>query len=241
MWCVVIPTYNNAATIGSVVRGVQRYTRDIIVVNDGCTDDTEMLLAGMGVCVVSYGRNRGKGYALKAGFRKAREMGFDYAVTLDADGQHFADDIPAFVGAAGEHPCSMVVGCRNLAEKGMPAGNTFANRFSNFWFRVQTGVNLPDTQTGFRLYPLRKMGSMWWMTSRYEAELEMLVYAAWAGIRILPVRIKVYYPPAGERVTHFRPVYDFARISLLNTVLCFLAVVYGWPSKLLRSVWSSCS
>ena len=74
------------------------------------------------------------------------------------------------------------------------------------------------------------------MTSRYEAELEMLVYAAWKNIRIIPIRIKVCYQPAGERVTHFRPIYDFIRISLLNTLLCPLAVVYGLPLKFIRSI-----
>ncbi|MCD8317556.1 MAG: glycosyltransferase family 2 protein [Paraprevotella sp.] len=236
MWCVIIPTYNNRGTILQVIEEVLKYTHDIIVVNDGCTDGTDRLLSDVDATIVAYGRNRGKGSALKMGFRKARELGFDYAITIDADGQHFASDIPRFVEAMLLHPDSMIIGSRNLEEEGMPSKNTFANRSSNFWFRLQTGVNLPDTQTGFRSYPLRQMGHMWWVTSRYEAELEMLVYAAWRGIRMIPVSIKVYYPPAGLRVTHFRPIYDFARISLLNTLLCFLAVVYGLPSKLLRTI-----
>lgn len=236
MWCVIVPTYNNETTVRQVVSDVLRYTRDVIVVNDGCTDGTERQLAGMGVHIVRYGRNRGKGYALRAGFREARKRGFDYAITIDADGQHFAGDIPAFIEALRAHPDSLIVGSRNLEEAGMPAGNTFANKFSNFWFRLQTGVRLPDTQTGYRLYPLRRMGRLWWLTSRYEAELEMLVYAAWAGVELVPIKVGVYYPPSGMRVTHFRPVYDFVRISLLNTLLCFFAVVYGWPSKLIRCI-----
>ena len=166
---------------------------------------------------------------------KAREAGFDCAITMDADGQHLASDIPAFVQAARQHPGSLVVGCRNLSAKNMPSANTFANKFSNFWFRLQTGIDLPDTQTGFRLYPLKRIGKkMWWMTSRYEAELELLIYAAWRGIRLIPVKTHVYYPPAQERVTHFRPVYDFARISLLNVVVCILAVIIGLPLRLIR-------
>ena len=236
MWCVIIPTYNNADTICRIIADVRKYTPHIIVVNDGCTDGTSSLLAGQEVTLVEYSRNRGKGHALMAGFRKARALGFDYAITIDADGQHFASDIPAFVDAVRQHPGSMIVGSRNLAEKNMPAANTFANKFSNFWFKLQTGINLPDTQTGYRLYPLRKMGRMRWLTSRYEAELEMLVYAAWQGIPLVPIGVKVYYPPAGQRVSHFRPVYDFVRISLLNAVLCFLAVVYGYPLKLIRKL-----
>ena len=191
----------------------------------------------MDVTVVDYGANRGKGYALKAGFRKAQELGFDYAITIDADGQHFASDIPCFAEALLRHPGSLIVGSRNLSEENMPSANTFANKFSNFWFRLQTGIKLPDTQTGYRLYPLKKMGKLWWLTSRYEAELEALVYAAWQGISIVPIDVKVYYPPVGQRVSHFRPVYDFVRISLLNTLLCLLAVVYGYPSKFIRALY----
>ena len=240
MWCVIIPTYNNAGTIRQVVDDVRRHTPHVIVVNDGSTDATARILAGIpGLSVVEYGRNRGKGYALKAGFRRALQEGYEAAVTIDADGQHFADDIPALVAAYGRRPGSLVTGSRNLTAQGMPGRNTFANRFSNFWFRLQTGIPLPDTQTGFRLYPLRRMGQMRWLTSRYEAELEMLVHAAWKGIPLVPVPVRVYYPPADRRVSQFRPVADFARISLLNTLLCALAVIYGWPRILLRRLWKA--
>lgn len=236
MWCVIIPTYNNAKTIRKVIEDVRQYTDNIIVVDDGCTDGTDAMLSSMHVTVISHKRNKGKGRALKTGFDNARKAGFDYAITMDADGQHSASDIPAFIQAAHKHPGSLIVGCRNLKEKNMPSANTFANKFSNFWFMLQTGIRLPDTQTGIRLYPLAKMGSLWWVTSRYEAELGMLVYAAWHNIRLVPIKAHVYYPPADERVTHFRPIYDFARISLLNVVLCIAAIIYGLPSKLIRAI-----
>lgn len=234
MWCAVIPTYNNAGTIRRVVEDVRRQARHVIVVDDGSTDGTADRLEGLDILLMRHGRNRGKGRALQTGLRHARSLGFKEAVTLDADGQHFADDIPALLQAAARRPGSLVVGSRDLATNGMPVRNTMANRFSNFWFRLQTGIRLPDTQTGFRLYPLCRMGSLWWLTARYEAELELLVWAAWRGIPLVPVPVRVWYPPEGERVSHFRPVRDFARISLLNTVLCGLAVVYGWPARLCR-------
>ena len=134
-------------------------------------------------------------------------------------------------------PDALVIGSRDITAKNMPAGNTFANKFSNFWFKVQTCKSLPDTQTGYRLYPLKQMGTMWWVTSRYEAELEMLVFAAWHGIKLVPVSINVYYPPVGERVSHFRPGMDFFRISVLNTVLCVLAVLYGGPRMLISRIF----
>lgn len=234
--CTVIPTYNNRGTVGNVVERVLDYCNDIIVVNDGCTDDTARILALFEerITVVHYAENRGKGYALKRGFAKAKAMGFDYALTIDSDGQHFPEDIPLFVEALEQHPGALIVGSRNLKQDNMPGKNTFANKFSNFWFNVQTGIDLPDTQTGYRLYPLRKLPSLDLLTSRYEAELELLVFSAWRGLDLVPIQVNVYYPKGEERVSHFRPFWDFFRITVLNTILCLVALVYGWPSRLLR-------
>lgn len=227
--CVVIPTYNNATTIRRVIEDVEKYCSSIIVVNDGSTDDTAAILQSIPspIEVVSYPDNRGKGYALVTGFKKAKALGYTHAITIDADGQHFADDIPCFIEGLKHNPEGFIVGCRNLTEENMPRQNTFANRFSNFWFRLQTGINLPDTQSGYRLYTLSSLKGQNLITSRYESELELLVYAAWAGVDITSVNVKVYYPPAEERVSHFRPIYDFFRISVLNTVLCLGALLYG--------------
>ena len=190
-----------------------------------------------GITLVDYVLNRGKGYALKRGFAKALEMGFAYAVTLDADGQHYPKDIARLLEANMLHPGALIVGSRNLDAINTSGGSLFANRFSNFWFGVQTLHPLPDTQTGFRLYPLRKLHGLSLLTSRYEAELELLVFAAWHGVSLVPVPIDVYYPPREERVSHFRPAADFARISVLNTVLCFLALLYGLPLAILRTLF----
>ena len=223
--CVVIPTYNNGGTIGEVVRQAVEYCRDVIVVNDGSTDDTAAIVVAIaGVTLVSYPRNRGKGYALKQGFARAQAMGYDYAVTLDGDGQHYPHDIPRFVQACREHPGALIVGERNLEGVDRSKGSSFANRFSNFWFYVQTGVRLADTQTGYRLYPLHRLHGLKWLTSRYEAELELLVFASWHGVPLHAIPIEVYCPPRAQRVSHFRPVVDFLRITLLNTVLCAVAL-----------------
>lgn len=236
--CVIIPTYNNAGTVRQVVEDVMAFCEDVIVVNDGCTDGTADVLKTLPqkVTVVAYGSNRGKGHALVAGFRKAMDMGFTHAVTIDADGQHYASDIPQLLGAMVANPRGIIVGSRNLTQENMPQQNTFANRFSNFWFRLQTGVRLPDTQSGYRLYTLSALRGMSLITSRYEAELELLVFASWAGVEVTSVPVRVYYPPAEERVSHFRPGYDFFRISILNTVLCVGALVYGLPRRLGRTI-----
>lgn len=236
--CVVIPTYNNVGTIQDVLERTKKQCLDVIVVCDGCTDGTtEKVLQVSDITVVSYPTNKGKGYALKQGFRKALEMGFAYAITLDSDGQHFPEDIPLLLESNIQHPGDLLVGQRKDLDKvERSSGSKFANAFSNFWFCVQTGCWLNDTQTGYRLYPLKKLHGLQFLTSRYEAELELMVFAFWHGVSIKSVPVNVFYPPREERVSHFRPNIDFARISLLNTVLCFLAIVYGFPLKIYRAL-----
>jgi len=233
--CAVIPTYRNASTVVDVVRRTLGYLSDVFVVCDGCVDGTAGLLeeSGLPVKLISYPKNRGKGHALKTGFREALRCGFDYALTIDSDGQHYPEDIPAMLSALRECPGALVVGCRDLRSDNMPSGNTFANRFSNFWFRLQTGCALRDTQSGFRIYPLAKLPPLWLVPPRYEAELEMLVLMSWKGLAPVQVPVRVLYQAPGERVSSFRPGRDFARISALNTVLCLLAVTYGYPRKLI--------
>ena len=221
-----------------VVRRVHQHVRDIIVVDDGCTDDTLNLLSGLDfpLTVVSHPRNRGKGAALVSGFRKALELGFDYALTIDADGQHYPEDIPLLIRALEIHPNAFIVGSRPFTDSNMSGKSKFANRFSNFWFRLQTTVPLPDTQTGMRIYPLHRLHGLAFITSRYEAELELLVFAAWHNVPLIPVPIRVYYPPKEERVSHFRPAYDFTRISILNCFLCLGALLFGYINMYWRTV-----
>ena len=235
---ILIPTYNNAGTVSDVVRRALAQALPVLVINDGSTDGTAGILARMqqengALQVLTFPLNRGKGRALRAGLLAAREQGYADVVTLDADGQHFPEDIPQLLSRAGAH--RLVTGSRNLTADGMPRGNTFANRFSNFWFRVQTGRALSDTQTGFRVYPVQELSGLRWMTSRYEGELLLLVFAAWKGLDIVSVPVRVVYPEA--RVSHFRPYRDFLRISVLNTCLCVLALVYGYPRMLVTALF----
>lgn len=239
--CAVIPTYQNAKTLLKVVADVHRVVDTVFVVDDGSNDGTAALLdKATGnerpEKVLTHPKNCGKGAALKTGLTYARQQGFRYAVTVDADGQHRADDIPALLKAVEEEPDALAIGSRGLQHENMPAKSTFANRFSNFWFALQTLQRLPDTQSGLRVYPLRRLHGLRWMSARYEAELTLLVFSAWAGVKLLPVPVSVYYPPRDQRVTHFRPGRDFTRISVLNTLLCFLMVVYGWPRIFCRLI-----
>lgn len=234
---VVIPTYNNDRTLGGVIAGVRRYCADIFVVNDGSTDHTaEVLASTEGIRTIAYARNRGKGYALRRGLRAAREAGFRYALTIDSDGQHYPDDIARFIERIERRPDTLLIGARNLTADNMPARNTFANRFSNFWYLVETGRRLEDTQSGFRLYPLRQLGRLRSLCSRYEFEVEVIVRAAWRGVEVENIPVRVYYAPDGERVSHFRPLRDFTRISLLNSVLVLEALLFYYPWRFFRAL-----
>lgn len=240
---ILIPTYNNATTICDIVRRASAVCPDVLVVNDGSTDDTLARLQDVEKEVdfdlLTYRANRGKGGALKAGFKRAQDFGFTHVLTLDADGQHYPEDAPLLLTAGKDNPEAIIVGSRTFGDKNMPGGNLFANKFSNFWFTVQTLQRIPDTQTGFRLYPLKNIGGLRVLTARYEAELELLVFSSWRGTKILSVPVRVYYPPAEERISHFHPTKDFLRITILNTILCLLAIVYGAPRMLINKLMNS--
>lgn len=228
---IIIPTYNNAGTLEDVIRRCLAQGLPVLVVNDGSSDEAASILERMEVPSISHPKNLGKGQALKTGFLEARRQGFKYALTIDSDGQHFPEDIPALLEEKGER--TLVVGSRS--QMGADGGGSFANRFSNFWFRLYTWVDLPDTQTGFRLYPLNELPSLNLLSSRYEAELTLLVFSAWKGLKLKPVSVRVAYPE--DRVSHFRPGADFLRISLLNTLLLFVSIFYGWPRTILRKLF----
>lgn len=236
-WCVIIPTYNNAETLGGVIDDVKAFTHHIIVVNDGSTDTTKEVLAGKsGFTLINQTKNGGKGMALRTGFKKALELGYDYAITLDSDGQHKASDIPKFLKKIEEEPGLLIMGARNMTQENVPGKSSFGNKFSNFWFKFETGIELPDTQTGYRMYPIYKFRGMRWYTRKYEFEIEVIVRAAWRGVKFDSVAIDVFYPPEEERITHFRPFQDFSRISVLNTVLVTWLILWIKPRDFFRSL-----
>lgn len=232
--CIIIPTYNNAGTLHDIVSKSLQRCADIIIVNDGSTDDTLNQLEPFKykIHLISYPKNKGKGFALKQGFKRALQLGYDYAVTLDSDGQHLPKDIELIAEAIAKNRGALIVGERDLDQVDINGKSSFANKFSNFWFWIQTGKKLKDTQTGFRAYPLKKLKGLSVLTNRYESELALLVFASWHDVRIVSVPINVFYPSRDKRISHFRPVTDFARISVLNTILCFLSIFYGLPLRI---------
>ena len=230
--CFLLPTYNNASSIVHVIQQCLQQTTHVLVVNDGSTDDTLLKLEQLPIQLLTYPKNRGKGYALRQGFKRAMELGYRHVLTIDTDGQHYAEDAIHFFEALEKNPDSLLIGSRNLNQENVPGKSSFGNRFSNFWFKIETGKTMPDTQSGYRLYPVHLYQNKKWFTNKYEFEIEVIVRSSWMGIDVLPVPIRVFYPKQEERISHFRPFKDFSRISVLNTVLVLIAFFYIKPRDL---------
>ena len=233
-YCVIVPTYNNEKTLKRVLDTILNYTSNIIIVNDGSTDTTTSILKEYSqLAQIHHAENSGKGIALRNGFKKAIELNYNYAITIDSDGQHFASDIPAFIENIEKEPNVLLIGSRNMTTDDVPKKSSFGNKFSNFWFWFETGIKLQDTQSGFRLYPLPVIPKKYF-TNKFEFEIEVIVRSAWKGIPVKNIPIQVLYDPT-ERVSHFRPFKDFTRISILNTVLVVITLLYIKPKDFFLS------
>ncbi len=244
---VAVPVYDHAATLRAVVAGVLRELKQasstgpaphlaphlalhpaVLVVDDGSRDAPERELDGLEVLLLRHPRNLGKGAALLTAARAARELGCTHLVTLDADGQHLPEDLPAFFQGIAREPHAVHVGLRDFSAPGVPRASRFGRWFSNFWLRVHPGRRLGDSQSGFRAYPLAALLDLPLRDRRYSFEVEVLVKAAWAGLPLQDIPIRVHYPP--QRVSHFRALQDNLRITLLNTRLTMRALL-PWPHR----------
>ena len=218
----LIPAYQASRNLKQVLGDLRASDPEgaLLVVDDGSTDGTGDIARAAGVDVVTHDVNRGKGVALRTGFAWLAERGFKTAVTVDADGQHRAED--AVLLARHPAPSSAVVlGVRDLRRDGAPPASQFSNRFSNWWVSRFAGTTLADTQCGLRRYPLESTLGLGSDARGYGFECEMLVRAARRGIPIVEVPVRVLYPPKAERVSHFHVVLDPTRIvlRLLHTAL----------------------
>lgn len=234
--CVLVPTFNNHKTLKKVLDGILLYTNHIIVVNDGSTDTTAKILEEYPkMQQIHLPENKGKGNALKTGFAEALSLGYEFAITIDSDGQHFPEDIPVFLEALQREATQnvLLIGARNMAQADVPGSSSFGNKFSNFWFWFETGIRLQDTQSGYRLYPLKALEKLKLYTPKFEFEIEVIVKAAWNGTVVKNIPVQVSYDDE-DRVSHFRKVPDFARISVLNTWFVLVALFWIKPRDLYR-------
>jgi glycosyltransferase involved in cell wall biosynthesis len=227
---IILPVYNHARTICSVIEDLQEALRPsegipdeqlpIIVVDDGSTDGLRPALAGLPhLTLLRHTRNLGKGAALLTGFRHARSAGFTHAITVDADGQHAAADVIRTIEETRRHPDDLVIGQRDMEHAAVPLRSRRGRDAARYWLRVQTGLDIRDTQCGLRGYPLAETLALPHRFTRYDFETEILARLAWAGvgIRSLPIRC-IYFPPA-RRISHFRPLLDTLRGIRVNAFL----------------------
>ncbi|MGL1862107.1 MAG: glycosyltransferase family 2 protein [Pseudodesulfovibrio sp.] len=216
---IVIPVYNHGQTLRSVVEGALAIHPDVLVVDDGSTDGGVETLRDLPVEVICHDENRGKGQAILTAVQRAKKLGKTHIVTMDADGQHYPKDIPAFLTAIKAEPRAIAVGYRHFTGPNVPGSSKFGRQFSNFWLRVQTGIKLGDVQCGFRAYPLAIFDAITTREKRFSFEVEVLVKSSWAGYPLADVDIDVYYPPREERISHFKKFKDNFELSVLNTRL----------------------
>lgn len=212
----LVPAYDAERTVGSVVGslcavwpGAQRRGA-VLVIDDGSRDETACKARKAGALVVCHGRNRGKGAALRTGMRVAAELGFDAVVTVDADGQHPANEALR-LAQYDASPDALVLGVRDLARAGAPKANRMSNGISNFFLSRFTGRELRDTQCGLRRYPVEPVLALGARSEGYAFEAEILLLALEAGIELVQVPVQVLYD-GPIRTTHFHAARDPARI-----------------------------
>jgi flavin-dependent dehydrogenase len=207
---VLIPVFNEAATIGDIVERA-RLHGPVLVVDDGSTDATAARAAAAGAEVVTLEARRGKGAALRRGFAEARRRGVARVVTLDGDGQHEPDEIPRLLKAAVEEPDALVIGGRlaGLAEtpaRVIPVGRLAALRVAGFFIDWLSGVAVLDTQSGFRVYPASLLAAVSPRRGGFVLETEMLLRAADRGVTIREVPVTPIH--FEDRRSRFRPARD---------------------------------
>jgi glycosyltransferase involved in cell wall biosynthesis len=236
---VVIPAYNEGATVRDVAARARGYCTHVIVVDDGSTDGTTEALAGLDITLLRNEQNEGKADSLWRGFHQALTQGAPAVITLDADGQHAPEEIPSFLTAMSQHPDAFLIGARPGHQRKHSRWRYFANRMADFWISWAAGRPLEDSQSGFRLYPsplLRRLTIKHGRDRSFVFESEVLIEAARRGVDCLHIPISVA-PRRGSRASHFRPMLDIVRITRMVAwkILCRGLYLQG----LLTSIRSS--
>jgi len=216
IWCV-IPVFNNRNTIKDIALGCKESFEHVIVVDDGSFDcDVKELLSDAGIIVLRHENNLGKGQAILTALNFIEKTDCRFMITIDGDGQHYPEDANKFIPLLQDKDTFIIVGCRDFSVENVSGKSRFGREFSNFWLRLETGVAIGDSQSGFRAYPVKYLSKIKLCGRHYDFEVEVLIRAIWSGLTIKTVPIKVFYPRKELRVTSFRPFMDNLRISLMH-------------------------
>lgn len=213
---VLIPCYNEALSIGDVVKGTLLYVQEVIVIDDGSTDRTDTIAKAAGAIVLRHPENKGKGEALRTGFRYIKEnKDWDAVIIMDADGQHDPGEIPRFIQIAQTQNASIVVGDRmsNIwRSRQMPFIRWLTNKTTSYIISKLTKQKIPDSQCGYRLINTNVLKNLELSTSRFETESEILIKAARMGFKITSLPIKIIYH---AETSYINPIKDTMRFIKL--------------------------
>jgi glycosyltransferase involved in cell wall biosynthesis len=225
-FAVIIPVYNHEHAITDVIKKSLYLNCPVFVVNDGSTDSTADRIKNLeGIRLLQHKENKGKGAAILTGFVQAARVA-DWAITIDADGQHDPQDALKLIRAIPDNARPIVVGSREgMAGNHVPWTSRFGRKFSNFWVFLSGGPRITDSQSGFRIYPLPEALGLNVAAKRYQFEVEILVKARWRKIPVIEAPIQVIYAPGKERISHFRPFIDFMRNSQTFLRLIFQRIM----------------
>lgn len=210
---VVIPALNASRTVAPIVLEAKKFVENVVVVNDGSTDDTETVAHAAGAFVLRHRVNRGKGAALKTGFDYALANGYEAVITLDADGQHLPAEIPKFLAARAARGAELIIGSRRHLFHGMVPRRRNANIFSAWAISKTAGVAVDDSQSGFRLYAASLLGRIAIKSDGFDAESEVIVRAGRLNVRVEMLPIDLGFID-GLSTSHYRPVADTVKIFL---------------------------
>lgn len=212
--CVVIPAYNAAKTLEPLIRQMTQLGLDVVVVNDGSTDDTAQVATASGALVISHLGNQGKGSALRAGFAFALQAGYDAVVTVDSDGQHDPAEIPRLLAAASLPQAAVVVGHRAVNHGAMPRLRRWTNQGMSWIVSLLTRQRIPDSQCGFRVIRREVLLAIRLSSRRFDIETELLLAAARGGWTVTSVPIRTIYQHHPSRIRPVRDGWRFCRLVL---------------------------
>jgi glycosyltransferase involved in cell wall biosynthesis len=208
-YCVLIPGYKEEGRIGAVVTEVLKHGGDVLVVDDGSPDATATEATAAGAIVLKHEVNKGKGVALETGFEYARRAGYDFVITMDADGQHDPGDMAEMITVHREGGFPVVVGSRMWDTDKMPFVRRMTNRFMSWLLSREMGQRVPDTQSGYRLYAREVLGLLKVDSARFAAESEVLLALSGAGIKIGSSKIQVIYGDEKSKINPFSDTLKF--------------------------------
>ena len=216
---VIIPSFNEAKSIGEVVRNTTELGLSALVIDDGSIDNTQRIALDNGAMVVGHRQNLGKGYSVRQGIEYvAKKTNFEWIVIMDGDGQHHPLDIKSLMDATRSSDVEMVSGNRMFQTQEMPPVRVLTNKFMSWVISGMCRQHIPDTQCGFRLIKVSALKKMKLVSTKYDIESEMLIQAAKNGIKIESAPIRTIY---GEEVSKIKPLRDTMRFIALITRFYF--------------------